>query len=277
MRLFLASLCVLMLAACDAGNQTSSQTEIAPAQQAQLRSEEITYQVGDTELKGYLVYDANADQPRPGVLVVHEWWGQNDYARNRAYMLAQLGYTALAVDMYGDGKVAEHPADAEKFMTEAVSNMDTMQARFEAARNLLQQHSSVDPEQIAAIGYCFGGAVVLEMARQGVDLDGVASFHGLLATTSPAEQGSLTAKVLVLHGDDDPMVPPEQVEAFKREMEAASADYEFIGYPDVTHGFTNPGATAVGERFSLPLAYDHAADEDSWARLQVFLKEIFSR
>lgn len=280
MRTLVITLSLLALAACDQASQSSrsAETPESPAvaeSQSELRGEEITYHAGDVELKGYLVYDAKAEEPRPGVLVVHEWWGQNDYARNRAYMLAQQGYTALALDMYGEGKVAEHPADAEKFMSEVATNMDLMQARFEAAKAVLQGHESVDSEQIAAIGYCFGGAVVLNMARQGADLKGVASFHGSLATAAPAEEGAVQARVLVLHGDEDPMVPPEHVEAFKEEMEAARADYEFVGYPGVTHSFTNPAATEVGERFGLPLAYDENADEDSWARLQAFLKNIF--
>lgn len=274
MRLMLASLFLLALVACDSGEQSKRQQE-SSAPKPELRSEEITYQAGDVELKGYLVYDANADEPRPGVLVVHEWWGHNDYVRNRAYMLARMGYTALALDMYGDGKLAEHPDDAGKFMTEVANNMDIMQARFEAAEAVLRQHASVDSEQIAAIGYCFGGGVVLTMATQGADLKGVASFHGSLPPVTPASEGSVNAKVLVLHGADDPLVSAEQVEAFKRGMDNANADYEFIAYPGATHSFTNPSATAVGERFGMPLAYNKAADEQSWAELQSFLEDVF--
>lgn len=277
MRAFLIALSLLALTACDKAAEPVRSMKTTAAEAAvkpELRSEEIVYHTGDLELRGYLVYDVNGDAPAPGVLVVHEWWGQNDYVRNRAYMLAQQGYTALALDMYGDGKVAEHPADAEKFMLEVASNMDLMQARFDAALSVLREHASVDPGQIVAIGYCFGGAVVLNMARQGADLKGVASFHGSLATSTAAAEGALKAKVLVLHGNEDPMVPPEHVQAFKQEMEQAGADYEFVGYPGATHSFTNPRATEVGEQFGMPLAYDEAADEDSWNRLRTFLKEI---
>lgn len=277
MRFILVSLCLFALAACDSGQQASQPTESAPAkQQSELRSEEFTYKVDDVELTGYLVYDAKADQPRPGVLVVHEWWGHNEYVRNRAYMLAQQGYTALALDMYGDGKVADHPSDAQQFVAEVAGNMELMQTRFNAAHEILRNHESVDAEQIAAIGYCFGGGVVLAMAREGADLKGVASFHGTLATDSPAEEGAVKAKVLVLHGAEDPLVPPEQVEAFKAEMENAGADYKFIAYEGATHSFTDPGATEVGERFGMPLAYDQAADEQSWAELQDFFESIFT-
>ncbi len=240
-----------------------------------IRGEEVSYQVGDTTLTGYLAFDANQRGQRPGVIVVHEWWGHNDYVRTRAHMLASMGYTAFALDMYGDGKQAAHPDDAQKFMMEVMSNAQMAQQRFVAAREILEQHETTYPDKTAAIGYCFGGAVVLQMARNGLDLNGVASFHGNLATESPAMEGQVVAKILVMHGADDPFVPEEQVKAFQMEMEGAAADFEFIAYPGAVHAFTNPGATAMGEKFSLPLAYDEEADTKSWARLEEFLKEIF--
>ncbi len=240
-----------------------------------IRGEEVSYQVGDTTLTGYLAFDANQRGQRPGVIVVHEWWGHNDYVRTRAHMLASMGYTAFALDMYGDGKQAAHPDDAQKFMMEVMSNAEMAQQRFVAAREILEQHETTYPDKTAAIGYCFGGAVVLQMARNGLDLNGVASFHGNLATESPAMEGQVVAKILVMHGADDPFVPEEQVKAFQMEMEGAAADFEFIAYPGAVHAFTNPGATAMGEKFSLPLAYDEEADTKSWTRLEAFLKEIF--
>lgn len=290
MRYLILVLCLTALAGCDreavvddphmvtvdSSTVRNAGEMEAPEHKPDIRGEEVTYQAGDTTLKGYLAYDSNLQGKRPGVLVVHEWWGHNEYARTRAHMLARLGYTALALDMYGEGKQASHPEDAQKFMTEVMSNMDLMQARFEAAEELLRQHETTNPDKIAAIGYCFGGAVVLNMARQGADLEGVASFHGNLATQNPAEPGDIKAGILVLHGADDSFVPPEQVEAFKKEMEAAGADYEFIAYPGAVHSFTNPGATALGEKFNLPLAYNESADEQSWQELQEFLKEIFT-
>ncbi len=240
-----------------------------------IQSEEITYQAGDTTLKGYVAWDANVQGPRPGVLVVHEWWGHGDYVRKRARMLAELGYTALAVDMYGDGKHAEHPEDAMKFMNETISNMDVAKERFMAAYEVLKAHGTTNPNDIAAIGYCFGGGVVLHMARFGADLDGVVSFHGSLATQVPAEKGRVRSKVLVLHGAADPMVPPEQVAAFKTEMEAADVDYRFVAYDGAKHAFTNEAATEKGKKFEMPLAYDAEADAQSWAEMQRFLTEIF--
>jgi len=285
MRYLLALTLVLGLSACEqeASEQveqrataSTSVQEQAATQQADIRGEEVSYQAGDTTLKGYIAYDAKQQGKRPGVLVVHEWWGHNEYVRNRAHMLARMGYTALAVDMYGDGKSATHPEDAQKFMNDVMGNMELMQARFAAAETLLREHATTAPEQIAAIGYCFGGAVVLNMARQGADLDGVASFHGILSSPEPAAPGDIQAEVLVLHGADDPFVPVEQVDAFKQEMEAAKAEYEFIAYPGAVHAFTNPGATALGEQFNLPLAYDESADEQSWDALEQFLQRVFA-
>jgi len=242
-----------------------------------IRGEEVTYRAGDTTLKGYLAWDASKPGPLPGVIVVHEWWGHNDYVRGRARMLAEEGYVALALDMYGDGKNTQHPEDAQKFVMEAVSNAAVARERFLAAHELLKQHDAIDPSKIAAIGYCFGGAVVLQMARLGADLDGVASFHGTLSPQGPpAQRGVFKAKALVLHGADDVMVPPEQVAAFKKEMDAAGVDYRFIAYPGAKHAFTNPQATERGKALNMPLAYDKAADTQSWVELQKFLKALFA-
>jgi dienelactone hydrolase len=241
-----------------------------------VKGEEIEYKAGDVTLKGYLAYDESIKDPRPGVLVVHEWWGHNDYARRRATMLAELGYTALAVDMYGDGKQAAHPDDAQKFMKEVIGNMDEGVKRFEAAKKLLEEHESTAPDKTAAIGYCFGGAVVLHMARVGMDLDGVASFHGSLASPTVAKKGEVKAKVLVMHGEADPFVKPEDVDGFKKEMAAAEADMKFIGYPGAKHAFTNPAATENGKKFELPLEYNAEADKKSWAELETFLGALFN-
>ncbi len=238
--------------------------------------EEVNYKQAGVEFTGFLAHDAGATDRRPGVLVVHEWWGHNQYVRDRALMLAELGYTALAVDMYGDGKLAEHPEDAQKFMMEVLENMDTARARFEAARGVLETHPSTAPGEIAAIGYCFGGAIVLHMARTGMDLAAVASFHGNLGTRSPAQPGEVKAKILVLHGAEDEFVPTAQVTAFKQEMSAAGADVNFIAYPGAQHAFTNPEATQKGETFGLPLAYNKAADQASWLALEQFLRDVFS-
>ncbi len=271
-------LCLVACTSCKkkTGTAPEEPTMTDAATKSDIKGEQVTYRAGDTTLKGYIAWDANKPEPRPGVIVVHEWWGHNEYVRRRARMLAEEGYTALAVDMYGDGKEAAHPEDAKKFMMESISNADVAKARFLAAYELLKNHPSTDPTKIAAIGYCFGGAVVLQMARAGADLDGVASFHGNLSTESPAAPGAVKAKILVLHGADDPFVPKEQIDAFKKEMNAAGADYVFIEYPGAVHAFTNPAATENGKKFEMPIAYNEEADKKSWAELQKFLRSLFS-
>ncbi|UCE88365.1 MAG: dienelactone hydrolase family protein [Pseudomonadota bacterium] len=245
--------------------------------QAAVQGKEVEYRANGTVMKGYLAWDDAAKGKRPGVLVVHEWWGHNDYARERARMLAELGYTALAVDMYGDGKQAAHPDDAGKFAGEVRKNMPVAKKRFVAAMDLLKQQTTTDKAHVAAIGYCFGGGIVLEMARAGVDLDGVASFHGSLGTANPAQRGKVKAKVLVMNGAADPFVKPEQITAFKAEMKNAGVNYRFIDYPGVKHAFTNPDADKLGKQFNLPLAYDAAADKASWDEMQKFFKQIFPK
>lgn len=212
--------------------------------------------------------DANA-----GVIVIHEWWGLNQYAKDRAKMLAKAGYTAIAVDMYGHGKVAEHPSDAQGFMEAAIANPDKISARFNAAKDILKQQKYVDPERVYAMGYCFGGAVVLNQARLGNDLAGVASFHGSLSTTIEAESGDIKAKIMVAHGGADPFVPVEQVTGFIQEMVTLGADLRFLNYPQATHSFTNPEATEKGKQFGLPLAYDKQADTESWDEFLEFITD----
>lgn len=244
---------------------------------AAIVAEPVEYAAGPAALKGFIAYDNAIKTKRPGILVVHEWWGNNEYAHQRARMLAELGYTALAVDMYGEGKIADHPDDAGKFANAVGGNPELAKARFLAAKELLAKHHSVDNGNIAAIGYCFGGGVVLGMARMGVDLKGVASFHGSLGTPSPAKPGEVKARVLVMNGADDPFVKTEQIDAFKKEMDDAKVDYKFINYPGAVHSFTNPGADEVGKKFSMPLAYNKTADEASWAEMQIFFKKIFEQ
>ncbi len=238
--------------------------------------EEIVYLADEIKLNGYLAYNSSVNDKRPGVLVVHEWWGHNEYARKRAEMLAELGYVAFAVDMYGDGKLAEHPNDAGKLMKQVTSDMSLAEKRLEAAIKVLHQQQFTDASKTAAIGYCFGGAMVLHLARSGVDIDGVVSFHGSLGTKSPAKKDVVQAKILVLHGEEDPFIPPEQVLAFKEEMTSSTVDYEFVAYPNVKHSFTNPQADEFSKKFDLPaLQYNQHADEDSWKRMQAFFEKIF--
>ena len=239
--------------------------------------EPVVYTSGDVAMQGYLAYDDTISEKRPGILVVHEWWGLNEYTRERARMLAQLGYTALAVDMYGEGKQADHPDDAGKFATAVRQNLPAAMQRFSAAMDILQKHPTVDPEHTAAIGYCFGGGIVIEMARQGLDLDAVVSFHGSLATEHPAAPGKVKARILVCNGADDTLISPEQIQAFHREMEAAGVDYKFISYPGAKHSFTNPGADIYAEKFNMPIGYNAEADKKSWQDMQDFLKDSFAK
>lgn len=238
----------------------------------------VEYTAGGVTLKGYLAYDANVKGKRPGVLVVHEWWGQNEYVRKRARMLAELGYTALALDMYGEGKLADHPDDARKFSSEVMKNFPVAKGRFLAALELLKQQPTVDPDRIAAIGYCFGGGVVLNMARQGVDMKGVASFHGSLAAIKPDKPTQFKAAVRAYNGADDKYVTPEQIEALNQEMLNQPVSYKFVSYPGAVHGFTNPDATELGKKFNMAnYAYNANADKQSWKDLQGFLKKIFKK
>ena len=245
--------------------------------QAAVVGKEVSYRAGDITLEGYLARDDTLKGRRPGVLVVHEWWGHNDYARSRAEQLAGLGYVALAVDMYGDGRTAAHPDEAGKFAGAVRSNLPLMRARFEAALEFLNAQPDVDPGRSAAIGYCFGGGVVLEMARSGMDLDAVVSFHGSLGGGSRPEPGSVKARILVANGAEDPFVSEAQIAAFKAEMDAAGADYTFINYPGATHSFTNPQADEYGERFGLPLKYNAEADAASWADMKALLDSVFAQ
>lgn len=241
---------------------------------AGVEAKELTYTSAGTELQGYLAWPAKATGKRPGVLVVHEWWGHNPHARQQALRLAQAGYVGFALDMYGKGKLATHPQDAQAFMAEATSDPARLMARFAAALAEVKKAPHVDPEKVAAVGYCFGGAVVLAAARTGMDLDAVASFHGAIAPRPgmEAKPGAVKARVLVATGGADPMVPAEMVAAFRKEMDAAGAKYEVVSYPGVKHSFTNPDADTVGME---ALGYDKAADEKSWAALLKMFKEVF--
>jgi dienelactone hydrolase len=245
---------------------------LATSARAEVKTREIEYKQGDTPLKGFLAYDDAAKGKRPGVLVVHEWWGMNEHARNQAIRLAKAGYVGFAVDMYGKDKIATHPKDAMAFMQEATKDPKQLGERFQIALDLLKQQPQVDTGKIAAIGYCFGGGVVLGMARSGVDLAAVATFHGHLSPDSGpvAQKGKVKSKILVQTGSADTMVPKAQVDAFKKEMADASVDAKVIVYPNVKHSFTNPDAAKAGMK---ELGYDAEIDKKSWAELLKFFKQ----
>ena len=239
---------------------------------ADIHTETVSYSANGTTLKGFLAHDPDAGA-RAGVLIVHEWWGLDDYIRQRARMLAELGYSAMAVDMYGGGRTAADPSAAAELMNAALADIEAMVSRFEAARDLLAGHAATDGSRLGAIGYCFGGAVVLHMARIGMALNAVASFHGSLGSFHTPAKGEVKAKILVCHGAADSLVPDADVSAFKAEMDKAGADYTFNAYDGALHGFSNPAASANGKQYGLPLAYDEAADRQSWSDMQA----LFSR
>jgi dienelactone hydrolase len=238
---------------------------------------EVSYQSGDITLKGYIAYDENVKEKRPGILVVHEWWGHNGYSRSRAEKLAALGYVALALDMYGDGKQASHPEDAGAFAGAVMGNIKEAEGRFSAGLNQLKMDSHVDGSKIAAVGYCFGGSVAMTMANMGMDLKGVAAFHsGITLPEMPKEGTPVKARMLICQGADDPFLDSTDVASFKSEMDKAGVRYEYITYPGAMHAFTNPDADSLGKKFELPLRYDWKADEESWEALRHFLTDIFS-
>ncbi len=219
----------------------------------QIRGNEISYQASDSiMLNGYISRNTAATGKRPGIIVVHEWWGHDEFARQKADQLAEMGYVALAVDMYGNGKQAEHPDEAMAFSSNVMKNFDTAKKRFMAAMETLKADENVDTEKISAIGFCFGGSVALSMANSGADLDGVAVFHsGLGLPVMPNKD--LKAKLLIQNGAEDMMITDEQEKTYKSQLDAINADYKYIVYEDVMHSFTNKDADSLGKKFNLPI------------------------
>lgn len=244
--------------------------------QAKLVTKDITYKDGDTALSGYYAYDDAAKAPMPGVLVVHEWWGNNDYSKRRAEQLAELGYAAFALDMYGTGKTAANPDEAGKLSKPFYDDRSLMLRRAQAGLKTLTEQPEVDKSRLGVIGYCFGGSVALEMARRGEEVKGVVSFHGNLSSPEAAEPGRVKAQVLALNGGDDKFVPQEQRDNFAKEMTAAGVTYRIVDYPGATHAFTNPAATETGKKFNLPIEYNESADKQSWDEMKKFFARLFA-
>jgi dienelactone hydrolase len=237
--------------------------------------EEVSYADGDRKLNGVLAYDSAESGKRPGVLIVHEWWGVTPHVHDYARALASKGYVALAVDMYGS--VAEDPKAAGALMKSVMGAPEVMRSRFAAARRVLAAHHAVDPTRVAAVGFSMGGRVVLQMARAGENLAGVASIYGTLETPDPARAELMRARVLIIHAEGDPFVKPDSIPAFRREMEAAKVDYRLVAFPGVKHGFANPMATERGRTYNLPIGYDMEADRKARAELFGFLSEVFAK
>ena len=245
---------------------------------AAVKEEPVTYKDGETTMKGAVVYDDARQDKRPGIVMVHEWWGITKHIHNEAHEYARQGYTVFIADMFGDGKTADNPKDAGALLGSVMKNPQVMESRFNAARAELARHPSVDPARIGAVGYCFGGAVVLNMARAGADLGAVAGFHASLGLNTPAPApGTVKARILVLNGADDPFVKKEQYTTFEHDLDAANANYRVIQYPGAVHAFTNPEATALGEKFKLPLRYDAKANEQAQAEALKLFAEVFKK
>ena len=236
---------------------------------------EITYQSADgATLKGYVAFNQKQKGKRPAVIVVPEWWGNGEYTRMRARKLAELGYIALAADMYGEGKMGLSPAEAQALATPFYQDPQLGKGRLAAALKAIKTYPQTDANKVAAIGYCFGGSMVLNAAKMGMDFKGVVSFHGGLATV-PATAGSTKAKILVCHGAADKFISTDEIAIFKANLDSLKVPYTFIEYPDATHAFTNAQSTATGKKFGMPIEYNEAADKKSWKDMQAFFKQLF--
>jgi dienelactone hydrolase len=238
----------------------------------QVQLDAVQFRDDTTQMNCYVAYDIGDSSKRPAVLVVPEWWGNVDFTRERAKMLASLGYIAITVDMYGNGKVADNPDAAGKMATPFYQDPQLATKRLEAAIRKVKEYPQTDTSRIAAIGFCFGGSMVLNAAKLGENFDAVVSFHGGLEGVKP-DKNLLKAKVLVCHGGSDPFVPQAQVDVFKKQMDSVGADYTFKVYEGATHAFTNPDATANGKKFNLPIAYNPAADSASWKDMKEFFEK----
>jgi dienelactone hydrolase len=246
---------------------------ITSAAHAKIKTEQVEYKAGDTTLQGFLAYDDSNTKPRPGILLIHDWMGVGDYAESRAKQLAELGYVAFAADIYGKGVRPANPKEAAGLAGKYKDDRALYRERLKAGLAQLTGNKLVAPGQVAAIGYCFGGTGALELARSGADLKGVVTFHGGLSTPTPQDAKNIKSPLLILHGADDPFVKPDEVAAFKKEMDDAKVKYTFIAYPGAVHSFTRPDA---GNDNSKGAAYNAEADHKSWAEMKKFFGQIFS-
>ncbi len=224
-------------------------------------------------LKSHYAYPANTTTPKPAVLVAPEWWGLSAHAKHAAERLAEAGYVALTMDLYGNAQLTDDASVASANMTGLLNNPALLAERTQLALQTLQAQPQVQANQLAAIGFCFGGKVVLDMARRGAPLQAVTSFHGNLTPETPAQAGKVQAELLIEHGSDDPLAPPEMLQAFEAEMQAAGVRYHIDTFPGVRHGFTNPQATANGEKNNFDaLRYDADAAQTSWQNMLALLE-----
>jgi dienelactone hydrolase len=277
-KLMIAFAMIAVLSSCnETENKQDERPEIDNAtvtKKYALKTENVDYSGDGLTMKGFVAYNEDTATAKPIVLILPEWWGIGDYTCGRAKQLAELGYLAFAVDMYGEGKTAETPDDAGKLATPFYTSATLGKARFDAAFAKVKTYKFADTNRVAAIGYCFGGAMVLNMARAGEPLKGVVSFHGNLIGNK-LDKNVLKADVLVCHGDDDKFVLPSEVATFKKQMDSIGANYAFKSYAGATHAFSNPAATEKGKKYNIPVAYNAAADTASFNEMKVFFEKIF--
>jgi len=263
---------LLFFSACTSDEKKETPTTETPT--TKLKEETVSYTVDTLKMNSYVVYDENVRGKRPAVLVIHEWWGLNDYTKRRANMLAELGYIAMAVDMYGNDRKGNNPQEAAMLSGPYYENMDRTKKIFDAAVEEFKKNPNVDQSKIAAIGYCFGGGLLLNLARMGEPLNGVVSFHGGLVG-NPPDKNLTKAEILVCHGEADKFVTMDEAATFKKQMDSIGKSYTFKSYPGATHAFTNPDATELGKKFNIPIAYNGPADTASWNEMKVFFGRIF--
>ena len=254
-------------------NKESSSPSTENSVSPKIHEEKSSFTIDGKTYLCTIAYDENVKGKRPGILVIPEWWGLNDYVKGRARQLAELGYIAMATDMYGDGKLGNDPKEAQALATPFYKDPTLTKKHIDAAIEKIRTYSQTDTSKIGAIGYCFGGFVVLNAAKLGADLKGIVTFHGGLQGVKP-DKNLIKAKILVCHGGADQFENPNVAE-FKKEMDSAGIDYTFKIYPDATHAFSNPEATAVGEKFNMPIKYNATADTASWNDMKAFFKKVF--
>ena len=258
------------------GKADEKEVETSTNTEAKIKTETVSYKVDSVESKSYIAYNENQEGKRPAVLIIPEWWGLGEYVQARAKQLADMGYFAMAVDMYGNGQTAEDPGNAQKLATPFYVNPQLTKIKIDAALEKLKDYPQADLTNVAAIGYCFGGYSVINAAKLGAELKGVVSFHGNLSGVSPKKE-LLKAKILVCHGAADNFVPDAEVAAFKKSMDSVGASYTFKAYPNATHAFTNPNADEKAAKFKMPIKYDRVADSTSWSDMKAFFATIFPK
>jgi dienelactone hydrolase len=274
---FILSL-LLIAASCNnnASNKTTPEATTAKTDSTSvsIKEENVNIDADTVSMHSYVAYDQNKTGKRPIILIVPEWWGLNDYPKSRARQLAGLGYIAMAVDLYGNGRIAEDPQQAGAMSSTFYKNPQLVLSRMQAALGKAKTYPEADTSKVAAIGYCFGGSMVLNVARMGMPVDGVVSFHGILSGLAPVNN-NMTAKVLVCQGGDDKFSPLSDIPVFRKELDAVGASYSVKEYEGATHAFTNPAATAAGKKFNIPIAYNPEADKKSWNDMKDFFDSLW--